>query len=94
MEYDTPVQSCIMPVKYTSYDEIKEACGSVLGSFSSRIAGKKMKVTLDYDQRQHMGGICILCIPIQSNHNTEWLLSLLKPSQLHLELRQGSQNVS
>lgn len=46
MEYDTPVQSCIMPVKYTSYDEIKEACGSVLGSFSSRIAGKKMKVTL------------------------------------------------
>lgn len=53
MEYDTPVQSCITRVKYTSYSEIKEACGSVLCSFSSHIAVKKMKFMLGYYQCQH-----------------------------------------
>lgn len=74
MEYDTPVQSCITPVKYTNYDEIKEACGSVLGSFSSHIAGKKMKFTLGYDQRQHTGesvsfASLFKAIITQSDHN-------------------------
>lgn len=53
MEYDTPVQSFITQVKYTSYNAIKEACGSVLCSFSSHIAVKKMKFTLGYYPCQH-----------------------------------------